>query len=183
MGLTQAPGASMSRRVCTSTYVRACRVVSACSRFLRYDMRPFDFLQVLMAFSPLEGRVLWIGYLVGQLLRGPQTLQCSTLCRVWNTGYLFRVSLWGALVWGRTCFQSSGCWSQALRDPCLHRVVDNSLLLMVLSVPPSSQSFLEVVGARSRGTHPAFNAGSPVPFPSCRFLAVDGETMSFLPHL
>ena len=75
----------------------------------------------------------------------------GSLCRVWNTGYLFQVSLWGALVWGRTCFQGSG-W--ALRDPCLHRVVDNSLLLMGLSVPASSQIFLEVVGVRSRGTYP-----------------------------
>ena len=88
---------------------------SVCSRFLRFDTRPFDFLQVLMAFSPLECRVLWIGYLVGQLLRGPQTLQCTTLCRVWNAGYLFRFSLRGALMWGRTYFLSSSCWSQALR--------------------------------------------------------------------
>ena len=104
-------------------------------------MQPFDFLPVLMAFSPVER---------------PRTMDrlFGGSTATWSAGYLFQVSLWSALVWGRTCFQGSDCWFQAFRDPCLHRVVDNLLLLMVLSVPASLQIFLEVVGARSRGTYP-----------------------------
>ena len=84
---------------------------------------------------------------------------------------------------GQDVFPQQWLLVSSFKDRCLHRVVDNSLLLMVLSVPASSQIFLKVVGARSRGTYPTFNSGCPVPFPSCRFLAVAGETRSFLPHV
>ena len=145
-------------------------------------MRPFDFLEVLMAFSPLECRVLWIGYLVGQLLRGPQTLLCDALQSLERWARL-PIFFTGRFDVGQDVFPEQWLLVSSFKDPCLHLVVDISLLLMVLSVPASSQIFLEVAGACSRGTYPAFNSGCPVPFPPCRFLAMAGETMPFLPHV
>ena len=80
-------------------------------------MQPFDFF-------PDHGLVIW-------------WVNCYVVPRPFNGRFLMER-------FGEE--QGSDSWFQAFRDLRLHQVVDNSLLLMVLSVPASPQIFLEVQG-------------------------------------
>ena len=182
MGHTQAPGASMSR---WSAPRRTCGLVESFSLLsfssvrhaaLRFPSGPHDILPVGMS------RAMDWSFVGSTATWSPHSSMYDFLQSVerWVPLPIF---FKGRFDVGQDVFPEQWLLVSSFEDPCLHRVVDNSLLLMVLSVPASSQNFLEVVRARSRGTYPAFNSGCPVPFLSFRFHAVAGETRSFLPHV
>ena len=73
----------------------------------------------------------------------PRLFNVRRFARVWNAGYLFRFFFTERFDLGQDVFPEQWLLVSSFKDPCLHRVVDNSLLLMVLSVPASSQIFLD----------------------------------------
>ena len=79
---------------------------------------------------------------------------------------------------GQDVFPEQWRLVSSFKDPCLHRVVDNSLLLTVLSV----QIFLEVVGTPRTRDFPSLQLCMPPShFLHAGFFAVAGETRSFHP--